>query len=482
MDTQVKYSPTFERTKIIATLGPASRTYEHLLSLAQAGVDMFRINFSHVNYDEIPHLVECIDRVNEELKLHIGIIADLQGPKLRVGEMKDGAIQVKKGDILTFVNHKVLGTKEAIYMSYEKFASDVHPGEKILIDDGKLLFEVLETNSKDKVRLKTIFGGTLSSNKGVNLPDTAISLPCLTDKDLRDLAFILELPVHWIALSFVREAGDIRELRNIIQQHNHPAKIIAKIEKPEALNNINAIIEESDAVMIARGDLAVEVQLEKLPAIQKSIIKKCIMRSKPVIVATQLMESMISNPYPTRAEITDVANSVMDGADAVMLSGETSVGMHPSKVVEIMTRILIETERILDYGKNRPDILPHSNTFGSDVICLNAVKTSELVDAKAVIGITVSGYTAFKISSFRPKSRIYIFSNHNHILSTLNLVWGVTCYLHNNHESTNKSIEDTLTILKENHLIEKGDFVISTGTMPLHKMGRTNFLKISKVE
>ncbi len=479
---KTNFTPTFERTKIIATLGPTSNSYSQLKALAKAGVDMFRLNFSHANYDEIPKIIEDINRVNEELGTHVGIIADLQGPKLRIGEIKDGSIQVEAGDILTFVNQKVLGTKEAIYMSYEGFARDVKVGEKILIDDGKLVFEVLESNQKDKVKLKTVFGGTLSSNKGVNLPDTAISLPCLTQKDLSDLAFILEQPVHWIALSFVRSASDIVELRKYIDQHNHYAKIIAKIEKPEALDNINAIIDESDAIMIARGDLAVEVRLERLPAIQKSIIKKCINRSRPVIVATQLMESMITNPYPTRAEITDVANSVMDGTDAVMLSAETSVGAHPVKVVEIMRRILAETEKSLDWGRNRADILPFSNTFASDVVCLNAVNTGELLDAKAIVGITVSGYTAFKISSFRPKSKIFIFSNQKHILNTLNLVWGVTCYLHNNQESTDNSIDDTLQILQEYHHVNKGDYVINTGTMPLRKMGRTNFLKVSRID
>ena len=471
-----------QNTKIVATVGPAIASYDKLLELAQEGVDVFRLNFSHGSHEVHKQTVDNILRLNEKHQLHVGILADLQGPKLRVGKIENNALEIKPGDILTFTNEECIGTMEKIYMSYQQFAADVNLGERILIDDGKLILEVVETNGVDLARLKVIFGGTLSSNKGVNLPDTKISLPCLTEKDLRDLDYILTLPVNWIALSFVREAEDILDLKRRINAVNHPAKVIAKIEKPEAVDNIKAIVKATDAVMIARGDLGVEVAMERLPIIQKRIIKRCLQRSKPVIVATQMMESMINNPSPTRAEITDVANAVLDGADAVMLSGETSVGKHPEKVVQAMNKIIHQAEMNYEMHTKRPKINFQSPTFYSDTICLAAPKIAEDVKAKAIIGLTVSGYTAFKISSYRPNCKIYIFSNQMHMLSTLNLVWGVRCYYYDKFTTTDETIEDVCHILKANNRVHTGDVVINTGSMPLHKRFRTNMLKITHVE
>lgn len=471
-----------QNTKILATLGPASSDSEVLLNLIKAGVDVFRLNFSHGSHEMHAETVERIMALKNQYKLNVGILADLQGPKLRVGKMENNGLEIKKGDILTFVNDPCVGTMEKIYMSYKDFARDVNVGEQVLIDDGKLVLKVVESNKVDTVKLEVLFGGILSSNKGVNLPDTKISLPSLTEKDLKDLEFILTLPVNWIALSFVRKAQDIKELKKKIAKADHPAKVIAKIEKPEAVARIKEIIKATDAVMIARGDLGVEVPMEKLPAIQKQIIKRCIQRAKPVIVATQMMESMITNPSPTRAEITDVANAVLDGADAVMLSGETSVGKHPVKVVQAMNKIIEEAEQHYEMQTKRPKPNPDSSTFYSDTLCLNAPKIADDIKAKAICGLTVSGYTAFKMSSYRPKCKIFIFSDQEHMLSTLNLVWGVKCYKYEKFTTTDETIYDIAEILKENGDVIAGDVIVNTGSMPIRKRFRTNMLKITVVD
>ncbi|MGK0334870.1 MAG: pyruvate kinase, partial [Paraglaciecola sp.] len=325
-----------QNTKIVATVGPACSSYEGLKGLILAGVDVFRLNFSHGTHDVHGETIERIVQLNEELNTHVSILADLQGPKLRVGKMEGEGLPVAEGQIVTFTNTECIGNAERVYMSYPQFAQDVAVGERVLVDDGTLVFEVVETNGIDTVKLKTLFGGLLKSNKGVNLPNTKISLPSLTEKDLRDLEYILTQPVNWIALSFVRYAKDLKDLKKYIDAAGHPAKIISKIEKPEAIENLDKIIKHSNAIMVARGDLGIEVPMERLPIIQKEIIRKCIQRARPVIVATQMMDSMINNPGPTRAEVTDVANAVLDGTDAVMLSGETSVGRHPELVVQAM--------------------------------------------------------------------------------------------------------------------------------------------------
>jgi len=471
-----------QNTKIVATLGPASTSPEMLLELIKRGVDVFRLNFSHGSHEMHLETINKILALKKEYNSHVGILADLQGPKLRVGKMEGDGLAISKGDILTFVNEPCVGNMEKIYMSYPQFASDVNVGESVLIDDGKLVLKVRETDGIGKVKLEVMFGGVLSSNKGVNLPDTKISLPSLTEKDEADLAFILTQPVNWIALSFVRKAQDIKQLKKKIKAVDHPAKVIAKIEKPEAVLKIKEIIKATDAVMVARGDLGVEVPMERLPAIQKSIIKQCIQRGKPVIVATQMMESMITNPSPTRAEITDVANAVLDGADAVMLSGETSVGKHPAKVVEAMNKIIEEAEKHYQMQNKRPKPNIDSETFYSDTICLNAPKIADDIGAKALIGLTVSGYTAFKMSSYRPKCKIYIFSDREYMLSTLNLVWGVKCLYYKKFTTTDETISDLTEILKQKGYVRKGDVVINTGAMPIKKRFRTNMLKITIIE
>ncbi len=472
-----------QKTKIVATIGPACSSHEVLKGLVEAGVDIFRLNFSHSTHEDHLEVIRKIAAINDTYGTHVGILADLQGPKLRIGIVQEGGIPLVQGDLIKFVNTKCEGNKERVYMSYPLFAQDVKIGEKVLCDDGKLVFQVVDTNKKDEVTLNTLHGGILKSNKGVNLPDTNVSQPSLTEKDRIDLAFILKQPqVNWIALSFVRKASDVTELKELIRQNGHLAKVISKVEKPEAIKNIKEIIIASDAVMIARGDLGVEVPMERVPSIQKDIIKRCIQEAKPVIVATQMMESMITNPSPTRAEITDVANAVYDGTDAVMLSGETSVGDHPIEVVKAMNKILFEAEKNYELSSKRPKANRESNLYYSDVVCLTAAKTAEDVKAKAIVGLTVSGYTAFRVSSYRPRTTICIFSSSIHMLKTLNLVWGVKCFHYDKFTTTDGTIDDTVSILKQNKIVSVGDVVVNTGSMPIDKRFTTNMLKLTIVE
>ena len=378
-----------QNTKIVATVGPACSSYAKLLELVQAGVNIFRLNFSHGTHEDHLQVINHINYINEKYNLYVGILADLLGPKLRVGKIQDNALQLETGDILTFTNEQCIGTMEKIYMSYERFAKDVKVGERVLVDDGKLMFEVIETDKESIVKLKVLYGGVLSSNKGVNLPNTNISLPSLTEKDEKDLAFMLTIPsINWIALSFVRTAKDMKDLQKRVEAAGHSAKIMAKIEKPEAIERIDKIIKASNGIMVARGDLGIEIPIQRLPLVQKTIINKCIQWARPVIVATHMMDSMITQPIPTRAEITDVANAVLDGADAVMLSGETSVGKHPVKVVEMMNQVIEEAEKGYSIRDRRPKPSKKSRTFFSDAVCFNAAKVAEDVSAKAIIGMT----------------------------------------------------------------------------------------------
>ncbi len=471
----------FQKTKILATIGPASNDYNTLLGLVKAGVDAFRLNFSHGKHEDHQKVFDFVQYINKKYQTNVSILADLQGPKLRVGEMENGKIPIKKGDILTFTNEECIGNKEKIYMSYTNFAQDVKVGEKVLVDDGKVELLVKASNGVDEVQLEVLYGNYLASRKGVNLPDTAISLPSLTEKDEKDLDFILTLPFNWIALSFVRSADDIHYLRKRIKAAGHPARIIAKIEKPEAITHIDAIIESTDGIMVARGDLGIEVPMERLPMLQKMIIEKCIEKARPVIVATQMMDSMIKNPSPTRAEIIDVANAVIDGADTVMLSGETAMGDHPIKVVKAMNRIIEQAEQMPAVYNRGLTPSESSESFLSDAICYNSCRIARQVNAKMIIGMTKSGYTGFMVSSYRPKSDIIIFSSDEHLLKTLNLVWGIRSYYYDKFTSTDDTIYDVVEILKEKGLLEIGDVIINTASMPLHERKKTNMLKVTVV-
>ena len=484
MNKEAGVQHTTHRTKIVATVGPACDTYEKLLDLVKAGVNVFRLNFSHGAHEDKTKIIEHIRQINKTEPYNIAILGDLQGPKLRVGEIENGEIEIAEGDVLTFTNEKVVGTKEKIYVSYPNFHSDVKIGNIILIDDGKLEVTVLNIEKNNDVKVVVTLGGTLSSKKGINLPDTKITLPALTDKDLVDLDFVIDQKLDWVALSFVRNVKDLIILRNKLEEKKSKTKIIAKIEKPEAIENIRDIIVESDGIMVARGDLGVELPIEKVPLIQKQIIKKCIHRAKPVIVATQMMESMIERTKPNRSEITDVANAVLEGADAVMLSGETATGAHPTLVVETMKKIIEEVERT-DYPYNLEDELvpqAHSPSFLSDAICYNACKLATDVEAQALIGMTQGGYTAFMLSSYRPKAPLYIFTKERTLVNQLSLSWGVRAFFYDEEESLDDIIFDQIEILKERGFLKSGDVAVSTGSTPIHLHLPTNTLKITKLD
>ncbi|HXS36874.1 MAG TPA: pyruvate kinase [Flavipsychrobacter sp.] len=470
------------KTKIIATVGPASNTYEKLLALVHEGVNVFRLNFSHGTHDQHKSVIENIHRINETFPFNIAILADLQGPKLRVGEILNNELNLKIGDEFFLSNEKTIGTLENIYISYPGFYKDVRIGEKILIDDGKIEVLVVEITSDNKVKVKVTSPGVLSSRKGVNLPDTKISLPSLSEKDLDDLDFIISMNIDWVALSFVRRPEDVTELRAILKEKNSQAKIIAKIEKPEALEHLRDIILASDAVMVARGDLGVELPLEQIPMIQKNIVRKCIHRAKPVIIATQMMESMMERTRPNRSEITDVANAVMEGADAVMLSGETAMGKYPELVIKTMVSIIEEVEKEeMVYNKN---LIPqsHSPSFLSDALCYKACEMAEDVKANALIGMTQSGYTGFMLSSFRPRSPLYVFTKTQTLVNQLSLSWGVQAFFYEKEESLDTIISDQIAFLKEKGLLQIGDVVINTGSTPVKEHLPTNMLKITRVQ
>ena len=474
----------FKKTKILATLGPACLEYEQLVELIKSGVNVFRLNFSHGEHEVHGESIKKIVKIREEYGINVGILCDLQGPKLRIGVMEGEGAELNAGDIITFTNEKCVGNAKRAYMSYEKFPNDVKVGEKVLVDDGKLEFEVVASRpAQGEVDLKVLFGGVLKSKKGVNLPNTNVSLPSLTEKDREDLEYILTQPVNWIALSFVRNAEDIHDLRARINAKNHKAKIIAKIEKPEAVTSTEMIkiVKATDAIMIARGDLGIEVPIERLPVIQKELTRMCIQHSKPVVVATQMMDSMITNPSPTRAEVTDVANAVMDGADAVMLSGETSVGAHPALVVQTMTKIIREAEKQPSIFNRNLEIQEDGDNRLSDAICISAAKLANELKAKAILGMTASGYTAFTLTSCRPQADIFFFSDDKDMLSTLELVWGVRGFYYDRFESTDVTIEDVQKILKDKGLIKSGDVVINTASTPILERHRTNMVKVSRV-
>ena len=475
--------PTRKKTKIVATLGPACSTREILKDMIDAGVNVFRINFSHADYTDVKERIEMIRSLNDEFGYNTSILADLQGPKLRVGVMKEDVV-VNRGDIITFQTAEdVPGTAERVYMNYKEFPNDVNPGEKILLDDGKLMFEVLETNRRDEVKTIVIQGGPLKSKKGVNLPNTKVSLPALTQKDIRDAIFACKENVDWIALSFVRTPKDLEELQDLIAEHSpHKIPIIAKIEKPEGVENIDKIVAFCDGLMVARGDLGVEIPAQEVPLIQKKLINRAKTARIPVIVATQMMETMITSLTPTRAEVNDVANSVMDGADAVMLSGETSVGNYPVQVIEKMTQIIeaVEDSPLITVPQNTPQV--RTKRFITKSICYHAAQMANVIKAKGICTLTNSGYTAFQISAWRPSAHILVFTSNRTILTQLNLLWGVNAFFYDKFSSTDETVEDVNQIAKEKGFVEKGDFLINLAAMPVIDKGMVNTLRVSEIE
>ncbi len=471
-----------KRTKIVATLGPASANKDVLLSMIKAGVDVCRLNFSHGSQKDHLKVIEIIREINHKYKTNVGILADLQGPKIRIGLVQDGGINLINGTTINITTNECIGDDNQIYITYNTFPQDVKAGEIILLDDGKLQMRVKETNRKDQVVCEVMHGGVLTSRKGVNLPNTKVSIPSLTEEDLANLEFALDNDVEWIGLSFVRTAEDIIDLKRIISRSGKAARVIAKIEKPEAIENIDAIIEVTDGVMVARGDLGVEMPLEEVPVLQKMIAAKCNAASKPVIVATQMLESMITTPRPTRAEVNDVANSVLDGADAVMLSGETSVGEFPLIVIETMDKIIRHVEANAYNYYQTKELDEASPTYMADAVCSSAVFLADKTKALGIVAMTSSGYTAFQISSHRPKAGTYIFTTNKTLLNTLSLLWGVKGFYYDKYDSTDDTIREVNRILKAEKLLEAGDVVINTASIPIEKKGKTNMIKVSVVD
>jgi len=475
--------PNKKKTKIVATLGPSTSKREVLKEMMEAGVDVFRINFSHADYKDVETRVQMIRELREELGLYTAILADLQGPKLRVGVMS-GEVIVAPGDELVFrTGEPFEGSAEEVYMNYKNFPMDVNPGERILLDDGKLIFEILETNRKDSVRAKVIQGGPLKSKKGVNLPNTDISLPALTEKDIEDAIFAISQKVDWIALSFVRHSQDLIDLQQLIEKHSeYKIPIIAKIEKPEAVKNIDKIVAYCDGMMVARGDLGVEVPAQEVPLIQKKLVLRAKKARIPVIIATQMMESMITSLVPTRAEVNDVANSVMDGADAVMLSGETSVGNYPVQVIEKMTSILksVENSDLITVPQEPPHV--RTKRYITKAVCYHAATMANEIKAKAISTLTNSGYTAFQISAWRPSAHILVFTSNKRILSQLNLLWGVKAFYYDRFVSTDETIEDVNRIACRKGFLDVGDMLISLAAMPIKDKGMVNTLRVTEIE
>lgn len=474
--------PHSKKTKIVATLGPATNTKEILTDLAKSGVNVFRINFSHADYEIVKTRVQQIREINQENSFNVAILADLQGPKLRVGVMEEG-VELEEGDEFVFTTEECVGNKEKAFMTYERFPKDVKKGEQILVDDGKLMFEVIDTDKQTTVRTKVIVGGVLSSKKGVNLPNTSISLPALTDKDKKDAVFALSLEVDWIALSFVRTPEDLRMLRDLIAQHSeYRVPVIAKIEKPEAVENIDALIPYCDGLMVARGDLGVEIPMQEVPLIQKGLVHRAKQARIPVIIATQMMETMITNSVPTRAEVNDVANSIMDGADAVMLSGETSVGKHPIRVIQKMTEIIegVENSTLIKVPHEPPHI--RTKRFITKSVCYHAALMADDTDASAISTLTNSGYTAFQISAWRPRTHVLAFSTERRILGKLNLLWGVRAFYYDSDLSTDDTVEDINRIAKEKGFVKAGDLMINLTSMPAKERGMVNTLRVSEIK
>lgn len=471
-----------KKTKIVATLGPACADKEVLRRMIQEGVNVCRLNCSHGSHEDHLKSIQLIRELNNEMGLNVAILADLQGPKIRTYEMENNGVMMENGSLVTIVTEKIVGNAEKFGISYSQMPRDVQPGEIILLDDGKLQMEIVSTNGETEIKARVIHGGILSSKKGVNLPNTKISLPSLTEKDRADLEFALSHEVDWIGLSFVRSARDIIELKHIISNRQAKARVVAKIEKPEAVDDIDGIVTVADALMVARGDLGVEVPYQNVPLIQKMLIRKGHQYAKPVIVATQMMESMITNISPTRAEVNDVANAVLDGADAVMLSGETSVGKYPVEVIETMSNIVREMEKF-DGIYNKEELPEKSQSrFISDSICFNACRLAQRVEADAIITMSFSGYTAYKIASQRPNAPIFVFTGNKEILTQLNLVWGVRAFYYDMKVSTDHTIADIKYLLTKDGLLKQGDLVINIASIPIEENGKSNMLKLSYVE
>lgn len=471
---------SYNKTKIVATVGPASNNKEMLKALVKEGVDVFRLNFSHGSHADHQKVIDAVREINMEEHCSVALLLDLQGPKIRVQEMAPDIV-IERGQTFTITTTQLVGNKTIASTSYTNLPNDVKKGDVILIDDGKLELKVTEIKGIEVIT-EVIYGGPLKSRKGINLPFSKVTAPSLTEKDIVDLELGLKNNIDWIALSFVRKASDIEDLRNRINKANATSRIVAKIEKPEALSNIDDVIAATDAVMVARGDLGVEIWLEEVPMVQKMLVEKCNRVGKPVIVATQMMESMIENPRPTRAETNDVANAVMDGADAVMLSAETAAGKYPLEVIRSMVRTISSVEKNPNMYYRFRELDPNSPIYIHDSLVLSACKLAKDVGAKAIVGMTSSGYTAFKSSSYRPNANIFVFTGNKSLLTSINLVWGARAYFYDKDNSTDETIADVEAMLKSEGHVQPGDVFITLASMPIQDRQRTNTLKVNVVK
>jgi pyruvate kinase len=472
-----------KKTKIIATLGPATSSTDVIKKIIKEGVDVLRINFSHSSHDEAEALIKEIRKINSELNTNTSILADLQGPKLRIGEIIKGTSLNVGSELKIKTGKEFVGDNKVIFVNYESLPKDIVEGEKILIDDGKIILKVTGTNKKDQIKAEVIQGGEVSSSKGFNLPNTNISQPALTDKDIEDAIFSAKQNVDWIALSFVRHASDVKSLIKLIEKNtDHRIPVIAKIEKPEGVKNIDEIMKYASGIMVARGDLGVEIDAAEVPLIQKKLVYKAKKARIPVIIATQMMESMMESLNPNRAEVNDVANSVMDGADAVMLSGETSVGEHPVEVVQAISKIIgkVENSSLISLKHKHPTDYD-SDRFITKSICYYAAKIANDTNAKAISTLTNSGYTAYQISSWRPRTHVLVFTSNKRILTQLNLLWGVKAFYYDGTESTDKTVEEINKIAFDHNYLQKDEKVINLTAMPIHEKGMVNTVRISKI-
>jgi pyruvate kinase len=471
---------SYNKTKIVATVGPASNSKDMLRALIKEGVDVFRLNFSHGTHEDHLKVIKAVRELNKEMGTTVSLLQDLQGPKIRVQEMQPDTV-IERGQELTITTKQLLGNNKIVSTSYTGLPNDVKFGDMILVDDGKIELKVKEVREIEVVT-EVVYGGPLKSRKGINLPFSKVSAPSLTEKDEQDLEFGLKNDVDWIALSFVRKASDIQALRKIIDSKQSLSRIVAKIEKPEALSNIDEIINVTDAIMVARGDLGVEIWLEEVPMVQKMLVEKANKAGKPVIVATQMMESMIENPRPTRAETNDVANAVMDGADAVMLSAETAAGKYPIEVIRSMVRTIASVEKNPNMYFRFREVDKQVSTYIHDNFVLAACKLAKDVGAKAIVGMTQSGYTAFKSSAYRPNANIFVFTSNKSLLTKMNLVWGSQAYYYDKINSTDETIADVEETLKKDGHVKSGDIFIVLASMPIQEKSRTNTLKINIVK
>jgi len=470
-----------KRTKVVATIGPSSLSRKKIRKMILAGLNVCRINFSHSTHEMALKTIGIINELNQELNSHVAVLGDLQGPKIRVGFVQEQTSLVAGNSIEIKPGNKKSNEHE-LFVNYNNLCKDLKIADKVLIDDGKIILRATHVHT-NKIICSIIQGGNLKSNKGVNLPNTQITLPAITNKDYSDLLFCLKNNIEWVALSFVRSSQDILDLKKIISSQNGNCKIIAKIEKPEAIKNLKSIIKQADALMVARGDLGVEVPTQKVPVLQKKIVRTSRRHAKPVIIATQVMESMTTNLSPTRAETNDAANAVFDGADALMLSGETSIGQYPVRVVRTISKIILDVEAS-DERKHFNKFLPFKSNprYISDSICYQASEIANQVEAKAILAFTASGYNAQKISSNRPNAYICVFTHNRKLLNMLSLIWGVFGFYYNKFDSTDNTIEDTQSILKAGKILKSGDFVINIASMPIKKKGMTNMLKLEKIK